>query len=103
MKEPITVGNTTMFAKTIPVNILFDQIYDTMEGSPDEVVGERFQALEIDGAYLVVVETIFSEKPSKQEYKAFLTREDAFEYLKMFGVEIDDPEVDSERDYHADE
>jgi len=98
-KDPVTVGNTTMFAVTIPVNIAFDEIFDAPEGTPNEIVAERFQVLEVDGAYLVIQETIFSDKPSKQEYKAFVMREDAFSYLELFGIEHDEKEEDSDRDF----
>lgn len=96
-KDPVTVGRTTMYATTVPVNTVFDQIYDP-PSFPAELVGDRFQILEIDGYYLVIHEMIYNEvKPAKQEFKCFIELDDAKEYLKMFGVEFEEDE--NELDY----
>ena len=99
--ETIKIGQTTMFAKTVPVNILFEDIYDTPEGCPH--IGERFELLEIDGIYLIVMQAIFSEKPSIHSYKAFSTKEDAKEYLSLLGVAIDQEKTLSELDVDVDD
>ena len=92
-KDAITVGNCTMFATQIPVNILFDEIY-AYEVEEEGILAERFKVLEIDGSHLVMREYISETEPSGQEFMAFCTEEDAFEYLRMFGIEEEDKEED---------
>ena len=89
-KDPIKVGNTTMFATTVPVNVIYDEVYDPPT-FPAELVADRFQILELDGYYLVVHEMIYQKiQPAKQEFKCFLGLDDAKSYLKMFGVEFEE-------------
>lgn len=94
-KDAITVGNTTMFATQIPVNVLFDEIY-AAEGEEEGIIGERFKILEIDGAHLVMRESISETEPAVQEFIAFCTEDDAFEYLRMFGIEEEQGEEEGD-------
>lgn len=97
-KDAITVGNTTMFATQIPVNVLFDEIY-AYEEDEDGVIAERFKILEIDGSHLVMRESISSTEPAAQEFMAFCTEDEAFEYLRMFGIEEDEEEDCCDEEY----
>ena len=87
-KDTVTHKGATMFAKTIPVQLIFDEIYEPTD-FPEEVIAERFKVIEVDGAYIVLHECIRETKPSTQEFKAFCLEDDAFSYLEMLGVERD--------------
>lgn len=87
-KDAITVGNTTMYATTVPVNIIFDEVYDP-PSFPAELLADRFQIMEIDGYYLVIHELIENKvQKARQEFKCFLTLKEAQSYLEMMGVEF---------------
>ena len=86
-KEPITVGNATMFATLIPVNVVFEDIFAPAD-KKDGLLADRFRVLEIDGAYLTIHERIYEDRPSHQSYKAFLTKRESLEYVELFGVEV---------------
>lgn len=88
-KEEITVGKTIWKAETIPVKIYLDDVYQGPE-HPPECIATRFTLLEVEGAHLVIIHDSFSNSPSKREYKAFLTLDDAWSFLEMFGVERDE-------------
>jgi len=47
-KDCLKVGATQMFCATIPVNIIFDEVYNPSSALTG-MIAERFQLLEIDG------------------------------------------------------
>ena len=85
-KQMIKVGATTMYAETIPVKVLVDEVYDMPSTHPD-VLADRFQVLFMDGIYLVIREILFDSETCTQEFKAFTSETDAFSYIELFGVE----------------
>jgi hypothetical protein len=92
-KNAISVGKNTIYATTVPVNTLLDHVYNA-PSFPTDLEGDRFQLLEIDDYYLVIHEMLYLEaKPAKQEFKCFTDLDDAKEYLRMFGVKVDEDEI----------
>lgn len=79
--ETITVGKVTMKANTIPVTVLFDQVFLTYK--------DRYTVIEVDGAYIVTYETGIDPEPSNRQYKAFLTQRDALDFLTIFGIDVE--------------
>ncbi len=72
-----------MFAQTVSVNILLDELYIN-----NPVYGaQHFKMLEVDGYYLVIVEQINKLGDAHTVHKCFIQEEDAFGYLEMYGIE----------------
>lgn len=85
----IRVGRTSQMVETIPVKVVHDMIYEASE-FPETVLADRFQILDVDGYFLVIQESLYSDKPSQQKFKCFLMESDAWAYLDMFGIERDE-------------
>jgi hypothetical protein len=85
-KQEITVGCNTMYATTLPVEVMFDEICDDI-CYHDRLMANRFQVLNIDGHILVINESIYSDKAPEFEYRCFMYTADAKDYLKMLGVD----------------
>lgn len=88
MKSEVKAGNNSMMAETVPVNIIFNQMYEGFEDFADGVIGFRFQVLEIDGIYLVTEDEVIRGEAPKTQMKAFLEKSDAFAYLELLGVDV---------------
>jgi hypothetical protein len=86
-KEEITVGRCVWKAETIPVKVYLDDVFDPPD-YPGELIRSRFTLLEVEGAYLVIIHDSYSNKPSKREYKGFMSLDDAKSFLEMFGIEF---------------
>lgn len=76
-----------MIKKTVPVKVMFD---DTDEY---DSITERFRVLEIEDYYLVVKDEMINQMVFNSEYKAFLTEEAAFKYLRKGGVVREEDEI----------
>ena len=87
-----------MIHKTVPVKVMFD---DTDE---HDRITERFRVLEVEDYYLVVKDEMLDQMVSNSEYKAFLTEEGAFKYLRKCGVVREEDESiayhESREDYY---
>lgn len=88
IQEQIKVGVTTMFAETVPVNVIFEELYDTPGILNGNAMSDRFQLIELDGYYLVIHE-IIQDDETKQYFKCFTHKKDAYSFLEMHGIEME--------------
>lgn len=76
-KEKIIVGSTTMWAETLPSNVLLHAI--------DEY-GHAWSLIDLDGAFIV---------SCVNACKGFKRKEDAIEYMKCFGWQFEGDEEEA--------
>jgi hypothetical protein len=84
-KETLRVGRTSQCVSTVPVNCIFDEIYDS-PSFPTDIIVDHFRILEVDGYYITIHESLYKTQVSDQFYKCFLSLSDAQSYLEMFGI-----------------
>lgn len=93
-KSQIKVGNTTMYAVTVPVNLILDRL----EFRNPRFRVERFRLIETDGYYIISIEHYHLEEKVEMTDICFITEEDAWSYLEMYGIDRkDDYEISSDR------
>jgi len=88
VREEIKVGCTTIWADTVPVNVLFEELYDTPGISDGHAFSDRFQLVEIDDYFLVIHE-ITHDDETKQHFKCFVNKKDAYSFLEIHGIEAE--------------
>jgi len=82
--ETIKVGNVSMMVQTVPVTVLLDEFDDTKLVNSGGCI--HFKLIEVDGIFIVSVESFYLNSPSDIIYKGFLTSQDAYSYLELYGV-----------------
>lgn len=87
----IKVGKPRMFPVNVPVLLDFDEIYES-----DEDLGElatRIQLLKVGEYWLVITENIFDGE-LVTDYAAFISKEDALNFILVQGFEVEEVPVD---------
>lgn len=85
-KTILTVGKCTMSAQIVPVNLIMDQI----DFKDPHFRMERFRLIEIDGYYIISVEQYHHNDKLDFIDLCFLTSDEAWNYLEMYGIEKKD-------------